>query len=83
MKHRDPLRLRFLVVCAALLVALASLASCTVSVASLTPTRSEGEYLSLIQEVMAESAKQADEEDSQAADRAIQAVTVWRGGEES
>lgn len=82
MKYRDPLRLGFLVVCATIL-ALASLASCTVSVASLTPTRSEGEYLSLVQELMAESAKMADEEDSRDADQAIRAVTVWRGGEES
>ena len=59
------------------------LASCTVSVASLTTRPSQGEYLSLIQELMAESAQTKRDLRRQRADRAIEAVAVWQGAAET
>ncbi|MCY3620818.1 MAG: hypothetical protein OXH68_03795 [Gammaproteobacteria bacterium] len=59
------------------------LASCTVAVSQLAPNPPDGEYLSLVQEVMAESAKRAERSDSQRAGQAVKAVAVWRGAGES
>ena len=58
------------------------LASCT-AVSQLAPNPPNGEYLSLVQEVMAESAKRAEQSDSPRAGQAVNAVAVWRGAGES
>ena len=57
----------------------AFLASCT-SVASLAPEPSGGRYLDLMQELMAESARQSAQSRAGRAERAVDAVAVWRGG---
>lgn len=59
------------------------LASCTVPVSKLAPSPPDGKYLSLVQEVMAESAvlSRSDKSDSKRAEKAVKAVTAWRGGE--
>ena len=59
------------------------LASCTVAVSQLAPDPPNGEYLSLVQEVMAESAKLAEPSDSPRAEQAVKAVAAWRGASES
>lgn len=59
------------------------LASCTVAVSKLAPDPPNGEYLSLVQEVMAESANLAEPSDSPRAEQAVKAVAAWRGASES
>lgn len=58
-------------------------ASCTVAVSELAPNPPDGEYLSFVQEVMAESAERADASDSPRAERAVNAVVAWRGAAEA
>lgn len=59
------------------------LASCTVPVSELAPDPLDGEHLTLVLDVMAASAKDTETSDPQRAEKAVNAVTVWRGTSES
>lgn len=59
------------------------LASCTVAVSELAPNAPDGQYLSLVQDMMAESARGAGDTDPPRVDKAVDAVSDWRGADES